>query len=197
MNNQKISVIIPTYNRPRFLAQAVHSVLAQTHPVFEIIIVDDCSSLEHRPAISAVGRLDERVRFHYFDENRGVSAARDYGIDKSTGDYILFLDDDDLLHPKMVQSCLDKFNGSPDTDVVACWHEVFYDQFPADSLNADDEKLPENLRNTLYIQKYVSFPSIEERPFSALLQICLQVSSCLIKKEAINGLRFPEELQRD
>lgn len=196
MNSQKISVIIPTYNRPGFLSQAVHSVLAQTLPVFEIIIVDDGSFPMHHPSLFALEALDERIRVYSLQENRGVSAARNYGLEKSTGDFVLFLDDDDLLHREMMRSCMEKFGELPDTDVVACWYGIFYDKFLPEALDVDDSKWKDKPRSILYTQKYASFPSIEKKPLSALLQINLQISSCLIKKKSLNGVRFFEELER-
>lgn len=114
----KVSVIIPTYNRPGYLAQAVHSVLQQTHPVFEIIIVDDRSSIIHRSKIEDLKQLDDRISVLHFPENKGVSVARNYGFEKSEGDFIIFLDDDDLLHPHMVESNLRVFAANREAGVV-------------------------------------------------------------------------------
>lgn len=196
MNTPKISVIIPTYNRPGFLRQAVHSVLAQTHPVSEIIIVDDCSSPTHHHAISTVEELDERIHIYFFQENKGVSAARNFGFERSKGNYVLFLDDDDLIHRDMVHSCLEKFHQNPDTDVVVCWHGVFYDKSSPVLLSVHEKNSDKIFDSIRYVQKYISFPSIEEKPFSALIHVCPQVASCLIRKESMNSIRFPEKLKR-
>jgi glycosyltransferase involved in cell wall biosynthesis len=86
-----ISVIIPTYGRPEFLAEAVRSVANQTYPHVEIIVVDDCSS----PPVDVPGNC-RGVRHA---RNMGPGAARNTGLAHATGELVMFLDDDDLLTP--------------------------------------------------------------------------------------------------
>jgi len=90
-----VSVIIPTFNRASFLREAMDSVLAQTERDLELIIVDD-GSQDHTPGLCK--GLDQRIRYFY-QPNRGVSAARNLGIQKSRGELIAFLDSDDLWMP--------------------------------------------------------------------------------------------------
>jgi glycosyltransferase involved in cell wall biosynthesis len=91
----QVSVIIPTYNQARFVASAVESALAQTYPDVEIIVVDDGSTDDPRAALAPY-----RARIHYIrQENKGLSGARNTGFLASHGDYVLFLDSDDLIHP--------------------------------------------------------------------------------------------------
>ena len=88
---KKVSVIIPTYNRRVRLEKAVESVLGQTYPDFELIVVDDGSEDSTRDLISRYGS-----RISYLpQENRGVSAARNRGIAAARGELIAFLDSDD------------------------------------------------------------------------------------------------------
>jgi len=191
----KVSVIIPTYNRPSYLAQAVHSLLKQTHPVFEIIIVDDGSAIKHRNRIDALKLLDDRISVYHILENKGVSAARNYGLEKSGGDYILFLDDDDLLHPHMVESNLKIFADDSGTGVVSSGYDIFMDANPPDTeWNNEHQKgmSPE----TIFSWDYGDTSLLAEHPFSALLQKSLQVSSCLVSRQAIGTARFPEDLTR-
>jgi glycosyltransferase involved in cell wall biosynthesis len=97
-----VSVIIPTYNRIRTLPRALDSVIAQTRPVDEIIVVDDGSS----------DSTDELVHEHYPEvtllrqPNLGVSAARNLGIEQATGDWIALLDSDDRWLPTRLESQL-------------------------------------------------------------------------------------------
>ncbi|MCA1594055.1 MAG: glycosyltransferase [Acidobacteria bacterium] len=90
----EVSVIIPFYNRVQWLAEAVQSVLNQTYTDFEIILVDDGSVEEIPPHIIE----DSRVRY-VRQENRGASAARNHGIRLARGNYVAFLDSDDLFLP--------------------------------------------------------------------------------------------------
>lgn len=90
MNSPLVSVIIPTYNRWPVLKRAVESVLNQSFKDFELIVVDDGSTDE------TAGELKENSHLQYFfQENKGVSAARNLGVKKSQGKYISFLDSDD------------------------------------------------------------------------------------------------------
>ena len=93
----KVSVVIPTYNRARFLRGAVRSVLEQTFQDFEIVIVDDASSDDTREVVASLE--DPRIRYVRLEQNRRIAAARNTGVSSSTGEYIAFLDDDDEWRP--------------------------------------------------------------------------------------------------
>jgi glycosyltransferase involved in cell wall biosynthesis len=91
-----VSVIIPTYNRYKFLGEAIQSVLDQTFASYEIIVVDDGSSDDSRSLVKRFAEQSDRIHYHYQD-NQGVSVARNFGISKAKGKYIAFLDSDDLF----------------------------------------------------------------------------------------------------
>lgn len=101
-----ISVVIPTYNRVQQTIAAIESVLAQTYPNFEIIVVDDGSTDGSGEAIqqfiSQKRSLSDRI--HYFSQpNQGPSIARNTGIAKARGEYIAFLDSDDVWVPEKLE----------------------------------------------------------------------------------------------
>ena len=96
---QRVSVIIPTFNRARFLQESVASVLAQTSPVHEIIIVDDGSTDETADVVSS---MPSTVRY-ICQQNSGPSAARNRGAAISTGEYLAFLDSDDLWESDKIE----------------------------------------------------------------------------------------------
>lgn len=96
----RISVLIPTYNRREQVLQAIDSVLAQTAPVDEIIVVDDGSTDDTAEAIR--GRYESQVKF-YQQDNAGVSAARNRGIREARGEWIAFLDSDDTWLPTKIE----------------------------------------------------------------------------------------------
>ncbi|MEI8340013.1 MAG: glycosyltransferase [Verrucomicrobiota bacterium] len=101
-----VSVVIPAYNYAKFLTGAVDSVLQQTYPDFELIVVDDGSVDDTR---AVMGRYqDKRVRYVY-QENSGLSAARNTGIAHAWFDYIAFLDADDLWMPNFLESAMKLF----------------------------------------------------------------------------------------
>ena len=95
MNDIKVSVIIPVYNCESYLRQCLDSVISQNLPNIEIIIINDSSNDGSQLIINEYSQSDTRVRAIELKENRGVSAARNTGIDKATGKYIIFLDADD------------------------------------------------------------------------------------------------------
>ena len=100
-----ISVVIPTYNYGRYIATAVQSVLDQTHPPDEIIVVDDGSTDDTRETIHGFG---DSVRY-FHQENSGVSVARNHGVEKSVGKLIAFLDSDDYWEPTCLETAVAKF----------------------------------------------------------------------------------------
>ena len=91
----KISVIIPTHNRARYVSEAIDSVLAQTYSDYEVIVVDDGSTDDTRFVLQSYG---DKIRYIY-QPNAGVSAARNHGITEARGDWIAFLDSDDIWFP--------------------------------------------------------------------------------------------------
>ncbi len=114
----KVSVVIPVHNRASTIAAAVDSALGQTYPAVEVIGVDDGSSDETGEILAAYG---ERIRV-YRQENRGVSAARNAAIEMATGDYIHFLDSDDILHSECLSRKVAAFAVIADADL--CFHRA-------------------------------------------------------------------------
>lgn len=112
-----VSVIIPTYNRFE-VKEAVESVLNQTYQSLEVIVVDDCSDT---PALKHLEDIeDNRVRVLRHNVNRNASAARNTGIDSANGEYIAFLDDDDIWVEDKIESQLRKLNSTPE-EFEACY----------------------------------------------------------------------------
>lgn len=114
--NDKVSVIIPTYNRSELLKKAVESLENQSHQNFEIIIIDDCSTDDTAEVVR--GMNDERIIYLKHSINKGGSEARNTGIKKATGNFIGFLDSDDQWLPDKLEKQLKQFEGRPDVGVV-------------------------------------------------------------------------------
>jgi len=119
----KVTVIIPTYNCARYIGEAVDSVLAQTYPVHEILVVDDGSTDNTRDVLS---KYREPVRY-IPQKNAGPPAARNNGILQATGDYIAFLDSDDLWLPHKLQAQMECFQQHPEYGMVYCDMKTFDD----------------------------------------------------------------------
>jgi glycosyltransferase involved in cell wall biosynthesis len=190
-----VSVVIPTFNRPTLLEEAVQSVLAQTSPALEIIIVDDGSRAEYRPRIRALADLGSQVVIYSFASNRGVSSARNFGLEKAKGDYILFLDDDDLIHPHMLESSLAVFGQNSAVDVVTCLSRAFVDKSSSgSSLKFDCSKSYIELLRATYPFNHPDFTKLQRITLSSLMHFTLVINSCLVKKDCIKNVRFPEDL---
>ncbi len=105
-----VSVIIPTYNSAKFISSAVNSVLLQTYQAFEILIIDDGSTDNTKQVVE--GFEDDRIKYFY-RENAGPSAARNLGLKNAKGDFVAFLDADDLWLPQKLEYQLDVFREKP------------------------------------------------------------------------------------
>jgi glycosyltransferase involved in cell wall biosynthesis len=106
----RVSVIIPSYNRANYLPLAVDSILAQSYPVFEIIIVDDGSTDDTPQIVKSFG---DRVRF-YQQDHRGVSAARNTGLELAQGNVIAWCDADDEWEPDFLSSVMPVLETKPE-----------------------------------------------------------------------------------
>ncbi len=99
-----VSVIIPVYNRLIYLHQAIESVLNQSYPHLEIIIVDDGSTVDVKEFIDRQFSSPKIKSFK--KEHSGLSQTLNFGIKRAQGSYLAFLDDDDIWHPEMIQTCV-------------------------------------------------------------------------------------------
>ena len=111
----KISVVIPTYNRAKVVPKAIESVLAQTFPPAEIIVVNDGSKDETREVLAGYGDRIHAIT----QENGGLSAARNTGIRAATSEWVAFLDDDDQHVPERLAIAAETIRLHPDIDVHA------------------------------------------------------------------------------
>ena len=112
----RVSVIIPTYNRSRYLSEAIQSVLTQTYGDFEIVIVDDGSTDDTASVVQVID--DPRLRYIH-QPNAGHSVARNRGLAAARGELIAFLDDDDRSLPEKLAQQVAFLRGHPTVDVVA------------------------------------------------------------------------------
>jgi glycosyltransferase involved in cell wall biosynthesis len=112
-----VSVIIPTYNCARFVGDAIASALNQSYENFEVVVIDDGSTDDTRAVVESCKESTDRVRY-IPQENGGVSSARNHGIAKSEGEYLLFLDADDLLLSNSLAELATFLDTHPDTGLV-------------------------------------------------------------------------------
>ncbi len=114
---KRISVIIPTQNRPELLAETLRSVNGQTHPAAEVVVVDDGSvpPVDASALTAAHGRAIRVIRN---ETAMGLAFCRNLGVEIATGDYVLHLDDDDLLAAVAIEEAYSILAGNPELDLV-------------------------------------------------------------------------------
>src|SRR5262245_58104056 len=117
MANDLVSIVVPTYNRAHSLQRTIDSALAQTYTALEEIVIDDGSKDATAELIRRSYAHDERVRYFYQD-NRGVSAARNRGMSLARGTYIALLDSDDLWKPWKLQVQVACMERAPEVGMV-------------------------------------------------------------------------------
>lgn len=141
MNMEKVSVIIPTYNRAHTLEKSVRSVLDQTFGDFELIIVDDASSDNTETVVKSIS--DERVNYHRLTENKGAAGARNEGVKLAKSSFIAFHDSDDVWLPDKLKKQADYIDQHPEYDLVYGKVRVLSDEgsyeFPNEAVEGDLE----------------------------------------------------------
>lgn len=159
----KISVIVPIYNSEKFLSECVDSILGQTYPDLEVLLIDDGSPDNCPVLCDDYARQDDRVRVIH-QKNAGVAAARNTGLDAATGDYITFVDSDDYIDADMYETMM-AVAEKHDCDVVMCDcvkefgdHQTLYTHDIRPGFYSRDQLLHE------YFQNLLMMPNIEYPP---------------------------------
>ena len=101
-----VSIITPAYNSAKFIAETIQSVQNQTYENWEMLIVDDGSTDKTEAIVLSFVNKDKRIQFHKLKQNSGAGVARNTAIEKVNGNYIAFLDSDDLWKPEKLQKQL-------------------------------------------------------------------------------------------
>jgi glycosyltransferase involved in cell wall biosynthesis len=120
--NTLVSVVVPVFNRERFLDECLESVFAQKHRPIEVIVVDDGST---DASVARAEAWGDRVRL-IRRSNGGPSAARNSGVDAARGDFIAFIDSDDLWLPELLSKLLRVFAEAPQTDICVAQAQNFW-----------------------------------------------------------------------
>lgn len=177
-----VSVIIPVYNVERYIEKCINSVLFQDYTNLEIILVDDGSSDKCPEICDRYGNKYSEIKVIH-QPNKGVSAARNTGLDYASGKYIAFLDSDDYFDPSFVSALYGAFQDN--VDIVACAY---------DNISSSESHLPRNTPHRIEqynreeLLQLSNVDSIRRKAFSDT------VFAKLYKKEIWETLRFPEGL---
>ncbi|WP_022752764.1 glycosyltransferase family 2 protein [Butyrivibrio fibrisolvens] len=170
-----ISIVVPVYNVEKYLEKCINSIIAQTYDNIEIILVNDGSTDDSADIISRFEEADTRIK-SYSQENGGLSAARNTGINNANGRYIAFVDSDDYIHPQMIE-ILYRNLVSTGSDISVC--DLFW-------IN-EGEKAEEYIENniTVYNGKNVLRKLIRDDLISVVAW------NKLYKRELFDELRYP------
>ena len=103
MEPDLVSIITPTYNCSRFISKTIESVLSQTYPLWEMLIIDDCSTDDTEKKILPYIESDSRIKYYRLEHNSGAAVARNTALRLAGGRWIAFLDSDDLWHPEKLE----------------------------------------------------------------------------------------------
>ena len=169
-----ISVITPAYNAGKYISEAIQSVLSQTYPHWELLIVNDGSTDNTEEKVHSFNDL--RIKY-FLQENQGVSSARNVGLANMQGDYFCFLDADDIIPPRSIESRI----------------EVFLSDDKIAFVDGRVLKKDVNFQNTIKVYQ----PSFQGNPYNELLSIsekCFFGPTWMIKRNKNQTYQFKEEL---
>lgn len=152
--SETISVVIPTYNYSRFIGEALKSILGQTLPPMEIVVVDDGSTDETETIVTSFGERVEYIR----QENAGVSAARNRGVAETTGELITFVDADDIVQPDFLEAMFGEFSAKSDVGLAHCGTRLF-DSETGETLSFDLDGGAEGVADNLLLWEGPGFPA--------------------------------------
>jgi len=124
MQKEKVSIILPTYNRAHTLRRSLESVLNQTYKNFEVILVDDGSTDNTKELVESY--QDDRIKYYHAGLNKGAAAARNYGLERANCDYIAFQDSDDIWHADKLEKQMKVLTEAP-KEVGFVYHKIMYD----------------------------------------------------------------------
>lgn len=188
INETLVSIVIPAYNVENYIKSCLDSCINQNFEKYEIIVIDDGSTDSTSQVI-----LDYKTQYpelikSFRIENSGPGVARNYGVSKSSGEYIAFVDSDDIISK---QFCFDMYNQAVenDADIVRCDFQRFFDDYDGNAL--------ESVEFQKYIDKYGSVPT----ELTAQLQLLIWHIPCtgIYRKQLIDdiGFEFPAGIIED
>lgn len=170
-----ISVVIPCYNSERYIHEAIKSAIAQTYSNIEVIVVDDGSTDRSASIIASI--TDPRLRYCY-QENSGLSAARNTGMKNSKGTYIAFLDSDDVWLPNKLEK---QYGFLKTHDVVFCSYF---------KIDGEGKVINERDSSRKYVEKQLKYKLLKENGISG------SGSSVVLSMKVVDSIGFFDESLR-
>jgi len=185
----KVSIIIPVYNTQKYLHECIKSVINQTYKDIEIILIDDGSTDKSGKICEKYSMDDKRIRvFH--TSNNGLSHARNFGIDNSSGEYIMFQDSDDFVELNMIEDMINEAL-KKNSDLVICGHKQFFDKPENKIINQNFVMKNYTSRQDFLNNFYKYFPVASNSAWGKLYKAKLIKEN---KLKFIDGLSLIEDL---
>ena len=203
--NNKITAIIPLYNGEKYIKECIDSILNQTYENFEIIVINDGSTDSSPKIIKNYEKKDKRVKL-YSIENNGAGYARNYGMKKATGEYIMFIDGDDFIEPVTFEVAIKRIVEDKSDFVYMDWkyymdasgtyvYHNIYEFFKYKTLSKEDHyKLikvkPHYSVNKLYSRNFLEKNDIKYGEHHIYEDSVFWIK-CILKSETISILHSP------
>lgn len=176
IHDDLISIIVPIYNKEKYLAKTIESILNQTYKNFELLLIDDCSIDKSVEICEKYQKNDSRIRIIKNEKNSGVSKTRNVGIENAKGKYICFVDADDTIKPNMYE-ILHTYISEYDLDFVQCMNV------------GSKKKLDQDIEWLKGKEKIFSIYLVEDK-------ISDTVWSKMFKKDILKKVRFNTEYRK-
>lgn len=183
-NRGLVSVIVPVYNIETYLNTCVDSILAQSYPFFELLLIDDGSSDASPEICDRYAESDQRVIVIH-KQNAGPSAARNTGIEKAKGDFIVFVDSDDLIQEQMLEKmvyAVTKYQ----TDLAMCGYERFRNDW--------EQKFRISPYSLVIMQSILELASVYLKPATNMFGVSIWAKLYRTKIIRDNHIRFREDI---
>ena len=184
MVKDMISIVMPVYNAEEYLKKSIESILCQTYPAWELIIIDNGSEDDSYRICQEYAKNEERILVLHQYQNKGVSAARNLAVEKATGNYITFLDADDWVAGDYLETLI-KTAKDTQADMLVCQYQKMYD---ANRDAADTASLEKKTENSRYAAKAYNR---EDYVRQCLLEGYTHCWGVLYKVSLLEGIRFP------
>ena len=186
MKSETISIIITVCNRENFIEKCISSVLFQNDVSIELILVDDESTDNSLKICQSYASQYNNVKLIHH-KNCGISKSRNVGLDNATGDYIVFLDDDDIMTPGSLRTMLDAMH-SYDVDLVV----GNFERVDENGIFYSESHIPENVKNRVITTDEYWKASFDRQGYFGFIVNWAK----LYRKKIWENLRFPEEYRK-
>ena len=181
-----ISIVLTCYNQGKYLKDSLNSLLSQSLTSWECIIVNDGSTDQTETIALEYCTADDRFRYLH-QENKGVSSARNLGIENCKGDFIQFLDADDIIHPDKLKTQVGILNSNDKIDVIYGCSRYFFDQNP-------ETLYPLHFRGSIPCD--LTYKDQFQVEMLLMHNICTNCSA-LMRKKVVEKVRFREKIFED